>query len=833
MHAKKTAVITTYGLLCTAGAISFMLPDTLTVPSSLGAAPPASITLTGIMRDFKESHIDFGIVPSDGNGHYAGNHAEWLSTGTQRPLYKGGGFKVGTEWVDSNGRNIAPHLSKTRGGIGDGTVLGVRVSGKIDIDDEAQIDAFDSSRGPYGIAGNYGPGAYVSTNSTKKDDVKLDKKAVIWGDVFTGPGKSPNAVIDNKGMISGNIGALSDPYPMVGLLPPNDEDGDIEDSDGDWTIGADTLLEGFIPSNPDDEDDTKALQYDDLKIENGATLTIDGDLRIVCQKFEMKENASIDLLPEANLTLYVLGNEDLKIDKALVNSFTTEGSTTAVTINYLGNKDVKLKEAAVYATITAPDGTLEVDKASLCGAYIGKELKLKKSGWVHVDRSNGAMGSWNPAVTVKEKIEIKDQSVVNSWDSNDGPYDPPAPKGGGTNWGESALVVTNAVKKDQFKIKKSEVFGDGIVGFGADPNEVLKLEDGGTISGYTTTLSEPLPIPVVTPPDLGLPVGSDLKYDKNIATISSNMRVKKLEMKESTLWISGDVIIRVDGDMKMEKSQIQLLPDASLTIYYSKNLEITDASEINTVIGNPQLVSIRRVDLGKKGKIKIDKQSKVVAWMQGAKTTMEVKDHSEYYGSFIGRELKVEKSEYHVDMAYLITCVDVNDTDGTQSLASDGMVSSAATFEEWYKTVSGVNMAKPFAITLARNGVGIYEYLDSAFYPIDGDLMGNEGDLHNNFFTYAIHAKFVYSECSGQFIQFSGGDGAWAFINWKMVMDLGNINWTADQYIDLDRLGLTDGKEYDFHIFHAHRNQSRSEFKLRTNIEISTEGVLPSEASYD
>ena len=78
MQSRTALNITTYGLLSMAGAISFMLPDTLTIPPSSAAPPPDEIHLTGLVRDFHErthpeGHPDFESRPDMGFGRYSGN----------------------------------------------------------------------------------------------------------------------------------------------------------------------------------------------------------------------------------------------------------------------------------------------------------------------------------------------------------------------------------------------------------------------------------------------------------------------------------------------------------------------------------------------------------------------------------------------------------------------------------------------------------------------------------------------------------------------------------------------------------------------------------------
>ena len=56
---------TAYGLLGAVALTSCLLPDEL-VPRSASASGPATVRITGTIRDFTSSHPDFGIVPANG-----------------------------------------------------------------------------------------------------------------------------------------------------------------------------------------------------------------------------------------------------------------------------------------------------------------------------------------------------------------------------------------------------------------------------------------------------------------------------------------------------------------------------------------------------------------------------------------------------------------------------------------------------------------------------------------------------------------------------------------------------------------------------------------------
>ena len=158
------------------------------------------------------------------------------------------------------------------------------------------------------------------------------------------------------------------------------------------------------------------------------------------------------------------------------------------------------------------------------------------------------------------------------------------------------------------------------------------------------------------------------------------------------------------------------------------------------------------------------------------------------------------------------------DRAGDAGAASDGGISSVESFNQWFRDVPGTNLAMRHPITLTDDGTGVYAFIDDSFHPVDGELFGNEGQAHNNHWTYAITATFTYESCTDQFIEFRGGDGAWIFIGSQLGIDLGGVGSTGTQRVDLDRLGLVDGETYAMRLFYANRKGTGSVFRLRTNL---------------
>jgi fibro-slime domain-containing protein len=144
--------------------------------------------------------------------------------------------------------------------------------------------------------------------------------------------------------------------------------------------------------------------------------------------------------------------------------------------------------------------------------------------------------------------------------------------------------------------------------------------------------------------------------------------------------------------------------------------------------------------------------------------------------------------------------------------------SGKANFDQWYRDVPDVNLATEHTVVLDRVADAdppIYRYANESFFPIDGQLWGNEGRPHNYWFTYELHSSFTYQ--GGEEFGFTGDDDVWVFINDQRVIDLGGVHGPMSASVDLDevaeQLGLVEGETYSFD-----RHTSQSSFTVETSL---------------
>ncbi len=166
---------------------------------------------------------------------------------------------------------------------------------------------------------------------------------------------------------------------------------------------------------------------------------------------------------------------------------------------------------------------------------------------------------------------------------------------------------------------------------------------------------------------------------------------------------------------------------------------------------------------------------------------------------------------------------------------SQPVITSAESFNQWYRDTPGVNMAFEQTLELVEtqgaNGLPFYRFSSTEFFPLRTDQgfgATPPGQNRNFLFTTEVHVTFTY--VAGQRFTFRGDDDMWIFVNGKLAVDLGSMHDSKEAIIDFDAqaadLGIAVGRAYPMDIFHAERHTNASNFSIETNIACFTPAIV-------
>ena len=241
--------------------------------------------------------------------------------------------------------------------------------------------------------------AFENSNSTLVADVIRIGEDVIAQNVFFNE-------LENDGEI---IGSQKTPLilPVVESLPkiPNLPPGNVSIS-----VPTDETL-NLAPG-----------QYNEIFVDKGATLILDGDGKYSAASIETSKEANLFF---NNATEFVIQNT-VEIDRgSMVGPSETSNISASDIIIFVGSstepeEETKVdidRESVIDANIFAPNGEIDIDKEVIAtGAFVAREIKIERDSTITLDSSIGIIASIDELKETLGQLEdlgkIIDQAVA-------------------------------------------------------------------------------------------------------------------------------------------------------------------------------------------------------------------------------------------------------------------------------------------------------------------------------------------------------------------------------------------------------------------------------------
>lgn len=289
----------------------------------------------------------------------------------------------------------------------------------------------------------------------------------------------------------------------------------------------------------------------------------------------------------------------------------------------------------------ASGGTPDADEPILVAHYEFDPVMLEPiliGHWRLDDTATGTGG----AVRISGDLTLYNSSYLDAYNSDNGDYGP-------LNRRLNVDFATNTTGNNDITINGGTVYANVAVGNGADPNNVIRYYNGGSITGTTSAQSVNAEIiNYDAPPGFGSHTGHQT-YNGGSTTWSSDKHFNNVTLNNGAqVRVSGDVSVRVSGTLTLNDGDIVLNPGATLTLWGNKNITINNGSTINNDTSRPSDLTL--IQYGNNRNLTIN-QGIIVGAVHVA-SDLTINNGSEIYGSVIaGDDITINNGAIHADTA--------------------------------------------------------------------------------------------------------------------------------------------------------------------------------------
>jgi hypothetical protein len=358
-----------------------------------------------------------------------------------------------------------------------------------------------------------------------------------------------------------------------------------------------------------------AVMASSLSITNNAELHNDRNPAVV----DANPRLAASYTTGSSLAIYT--NNRLRIQqRARVN--TTTVNPLLVTFYHLGAAPMDVGDtAAVYGEVNAPESKLNIlGNSRWTGRIEARDLAVGGTAVVTADASGGTA---RPGVLVEETVEMTDDAILN-----------------GT--GGTAVLGSRGYTDSTIRVVDTSVFkGDGYTAVGGTPGTEIRVAATATFTGTKNPLRYPLIIAALTAPPVTSPVTNTI-LTTGTTTLSGDVSCANFE-------VSGDAIVDVIQDCTLvltgtfrlvDNAQLILRPGVRMTVHCPGSVEIWENARVN-VGGNPRRLTL---SCPATPRIELRDAAGLSATVLAPLAELKLNHTAQFYGSFAGRRVKVDRS---------------------------------------------------------------------------------------------------------------------------------------------------------------------------------------------
>ncbi len=247
------------------------------------------------------------------------------------------------------------------------------------------------------------------------------------------------------------------------------------------------------------------------------------------------------------------------------------------------------------------------------------------------------IGASNIDIIVSDSIDVNGDGVIYSYQSQLGLPD-------GANLGVDSILATNSTSGVKIVVHDSgTIEGNVYVGQDGNPDDMISVYGGGSITGILSALDNSIPIPTLNlPPAMPANSGS-LSYGSGVHLLEGDYHASTLTATlGAILRVRGQVRILIDTTLSLDGATIEIMDGGSLVLWCQGDVTISGATKMNAGVGSPVGVSI--LNIGSHDICITGANTVVCAQILAPESTISVTNSAVLQGGYAGESIAIDSN---------------------------------------------------------------------------------------------------------------------------------------------------------------------------------------------